>query len=281
MSSEIRFDVLGPLRGQRADTALGLGSPQQQAVLAMLLLSRGRQVPVDRLIDGVWGNEPPRSAAGTVRTYVSRLRQCLGLRSSGVRGDLIAAVADGYQLRLEPAVLDLERFETMTADAHRAWQEGQAALAAELLRHALGLWRGRPLAGLPGPYAEASRSQLADLYTTALVDRLSIDIATGAYARAITELRALLGEHPFREDLGELLMLALYKAGRQADALGVFEGMRHRLRDELGVGPGPGLREVHRRILQADDRLADPADLRALRLPGVGRPGVVTELIVA
>ena len=250
MFREVRFEVLGPVRGWHGITELDLGSPQQRAVLAMLLLARGRQVSLDGLVDGLWEGDVPRSAVGTVRTYVSRLRR---------RVDSIASVGDGYVLRLGPAVLDLDEFEQRVGEARAARDRHDAARGARLLRDALGLWRGAALAGIPGPYAGSRRVLLTELYLAAAEEKLAAEIALGDHPGAIAELRALAAEHPFRERLTELLMLALYKSGRQAEALYVFDGVRRRLSDELGVDPGPSLRTMHRRVLQADRHLMDTA----------------------
>jgi DNA-binding SARP family transcriptional activator len=257
MFREVRFEVLGPVRGWHGHTELELGPPQQRAVLAMLLLARGRQVSLDGLIDGLWEGDVPRSAAGTVRTYVSRLRR--GVNS-------IERVGDGYVLRLGSAVLDLDEFEHWISEARAARDRHDPARGARLLREALGLWGGTALAGIPGPYADSRRVRLTELHLAATEEKLAADIALGEHAAAIAELRSLLAEHPFRERFTELLMLALYKSGRQAEALYIFDSVRHRLSEELGVDPGPALRAIHRRVLQADRRLLDtvgrPVDMR-------------------
>lgn len=245
---EVRFEVLGPVRGWRGDAELDLGSPQQRAVLAMLLLARGRQVSLGGLIDGLWEGDVPRSAVGTVRTYVSRLRR---------RVDSIESIGDGYVLRPGSAVLDLDEFEQRLGEARGARGRHDAARAARLLGAALGLWRGTALAGIPGPYADSRRVPLTELHLAAAEEKLAADIALGDHAGAIAELRALAAEHPFRERFTELLMLALYKSGRQAEALYLFDDVRHRLGEELGVDPGPSLQTLHRRVLQADRRLME------------------------
>jgi DNA-binding SARP family transcriptional activator len=242
---EVRFEVLGPVRGWRGDAELDLGSPQQRAVLAMLLLARGRQVSLGGLIDGLWEGDVPRSAVGTVRTYVSRLRR---------RVDSIESIGDGYVLRPGSAVLDLDEFEQRLGEARGARGRHDAA---RLLGAALGLWRGTALAGIPGPYADSRRVPLTELHLAAAEEKLAADIALGDHAGAIAELRALVAEHPFRERFTELLMLALYKSGRQAEALYLFDDVRHRLGEELGVDPGPSLQTMHRRVLQADRRLME------------------------
>jgi DNA-binding SARP family transcriptional activator len=256
----MRFEVLGPVRGWAGEAELELGSPQQRAVLAMLLLARGRQVPLPVLIDGLWEIDAPRSAAGTVRTYVSRLRGLLGKAAASYADCLISPAGDGYALRLGSATLDLDEFERLLRDARSACQRAETAQAAGLFRHALGLWRGAALAGVPGPYADARRVKLTELQLVAEEERLALDVAAGEHVLAIAELRALLAEHPFREGLSESLMLALYKAGRQADAFTVYDTVRRELRDELGVDPGPALQEMHDRILRADERLLDLDD---------------------
>jgi DNA-binding SARP family transcriptional activator len=258
MLSDVRFEVLGPVRGWHGSAELDVGSPQQRAVLAMLLLARGRQVSQDGLIDGLWGQSPPQSAAGTIRTYISRLRRCLDVQAGG-QGQLIESAGDGYVLRLGPAGLDLDAFERWLSEARTARLRYDTARAARLLRDALGLWRGVALAGVPGPYADARRVPLAELRLAATEEKLAAEIWLGDLAGAIAELRGLLAEHPFREGLSELLMLALYKSGRQAEALGVFGSVRQRLGDELGIDPGRSLQAMHQRVLRADYRLLDGA----------------------
>lgn len=266
MVNEVRFEVLGPVRGWHGETELELGPPQQRAVLAMLLLARGRQVSLDAFIDGLWGADTPRSAAATIRTYISRLRRSMGALDAGERGRLIQSVGDGYLLRLGSAFLDLDAFEQWLSEGRQARQRHDTARGVRLLRDALGLWRGVALAGIPGPYADSHRVPLTELHLAANEEKLTLDISLGDHAAAIAELRALLAAHPFREGLSELLMLAMYKSGRQAEALGVFDRMRQRLRAELGIDPGPSLQRLHQRVLQADGRLLDAADPRSVRL---------------
>jgi DNA-binding SARP family transcriptional activator len=257
MFRTMKFEVLGPVRGWLGETELELGSPQQRAVLAMLLLARGRQVPLGFMIDGLWERDIPRSAAGMVRTYVSRLRRLLGTGAAGQVGCVIRSAGDGYALHLGSAILDLDQFEELLRNARAAWQRAEKARAAGLLRGALGLWRGAALAGVPGPYAKSRHVPLTELHLAAKQERLAVDIAVGEHVAAIAELRALLAEHPFREGFSESLMLALYKAGRQADALILYDTVRRGLREELGVDPGPALQEMYQRILRADSRLDD------------------------
>jgi DNA-binding SARP family transcriptional activator len=267
MFSGLKFELLGPVGGWRDGTEVDLGSPQQRTVLAMLLLARGRQVPLDSLIDGLWGQSAPKSAVGTMRTYISRLRHRLETGPEGGAETLIKYVGDGYSIQLRSAVLDVDVFERCLNDARAARRDGQLTRARQLLRTGLGLWHGAALAGAPGPYADSRRVHLTELYVAALEEKLAADIMAGDHAVAIADLRAVLTEYPFREGLSELLMLALYKSGRQAEALGVFDTLRWTLRDELGVDPGPALRNMHQRILRADEDLVDLADSHACRLP--------------
>jgi DNA-binding SARP family transcriptional activator len=239
------------VRAWRGAAELDLGSPQQRAVLAMLLLARGRQVPVGVLIDGLWGSEAPKTALTTVRVYISRLRHILARSGASP----ITSVADGYALATDPAALDLTQFEQHVTAGRAARRAGDAVQAAARLRDALAQWHGTPLAGLPGPWAQARQVQLTELYLAVAEDELALRIALGEPASAVAELRLLSAEHPFREHLTELLMLALYQSGRQADALAAYTAVREQLDDELGISPGLALRDLHQRILRADDRL--------------------------
>jgi predicted ATPase/DNA-binding SARP family transcriptional activator len=255
MVSEMKFAVLGPVRAWRGETELDLGSPQQRAVLAVLLLAEGRQVPASALIDALWGDEPPKAATGTVRTYISHLRRCLRTGSDGGGLEVIESAGAGYVLPVAPGALDLSRFAKWTGQARAARGAGDAAQAAMFLRDALGLWTGEPLAGLPGDYAERQRARLNELWLAAVEDRLALDIELGGHVAAAAELQALLAAHPLRERFSELLMLALYRAGRQAEALAVFGSTRHTLSEELGIDPGPALQDIHQRILRTDASL--------------------------
>jgi DNA-binding SARP family transcriptional activator len=256
---ELSFEVLGPLRARRDGVELDLGSPQQKAVLAVLLLARGRHVATETLIGALWGERAPRTAAGTIRNYISRLRHRLRRDPGWPDQDIIKLVGDGYTLRLGSALLDLDAFEKLTREARA---ESDVARAAALFRDAVALWQGSPLAGLPGPYAEAQRARMAEEHIAAAEDGLAADIGSGGHVAAIPLLQELLAAYPLRERVSELLMLALYRAGRQADALSVFGSSRRLLRDELGIDPSPSLQEMHQRILEADRGLATPVTER-------------------
>ncbi|MGH3395659.1 MAG: BTAD domain-containing putative transcriptional regulator [Streptosporangiaceae bacterium] len=251
--SELRFALLGPVRAWRGDAELSLGAPQQRAVLAVLLLAEERQVSQGTLVDALWGGEPPKAARSTIRTYVSRLRRCLAVGQGGP--EMIESVGDGYVLMLRSATVDLTGFAQRVREAHEAGQAGDMTRSAALLREALAVWQGVPLAGLPGPYAGAQRARLAELQLAALEDRLALDVELGRHAAAAPELRSLIAAHPTREKLSELLMHALYRAGRQAEALDVYARTQRLLNEDLGIDPGPALREMHQRILQMDEDL--------------------------
>jgi DNA-binding SARP family transcriptional activator len=286
---QLRFELLGPVRAWHHDTELDLGSPQQRAVLAILLLSAGRQVTMDTLIDAIWGQAPPRAALGTVRTYISRLRRSLDPVTGGRAADVLRSVGDGYIFQAS-ATVDLELFTAQVQRAQLTRSQGDLTLAADQLGQALELWQGTPLAGIAGPYADSQRARLLELRMAAAEDRLSLAVESGDHPAAIGELRALRDEHPLRERLSELLMLALYRAGRQADALAVFAGSRRLLRDELGVDPGPALRAVHERILRADGSLtsehaarpaAPPAQLPPPRPDFTGREDLLAAIVAS
>lgn len=269
----VKFELLGPVRGWRDGIELPLGAPQQRALLAMFLLAGGRQVPLEVIVDGLWGEDVPKAATGTVRTYVSRLRGHLETPPDGGPGVLITSVGDGYVLEPGSFVLDVEVFQARLAEARAARASQETAKAAQLMRAALELWRGVPLAGAPGPYADSQRLHLGDLCMAALEEKLALDVMTGEHAAAIPEIRALLRKHPFHEGLAEMLMLALCKSSRQAEALAVFDEMRRRLRDDLGIDPGPALRETHQRILRSDSELFSPAGASVYHHPPLGQAG--------
>lgn len=282
-----RFAVLGPIRAWRGPEPLPSGTPQQRALLAVLLLRDGRTATAPELIDAIWGEDPPQQALATIRTYASRLRKILD-------PGLLVSDAGGYAIRLpHPEALDLGIARAVAADAEAARNEkGDRALARTLLARALNLWDGEPLAGVPGPHAETERTRLAEWRLQLLETRLDLDLELGHHAEAVSELTALTAAHPLRERLRELLMLALYRSGRQAEALAVYADTRRLLADELGVDPRPELSELQQRILRADAELAraeDPAPaaapvhVRPAQLPATvadftGRASFVNEL---
>ncbi|WP_406456222.1 tetratricopeptide repeat protein [Streptomyces sp. NBC_01622] len=265
-STALRFSVLGPVRAWRGPDSLATGSPQQRALLAALLLREGRTATAAELIDALWGEEPPSQALAAVRTYASRLRKAL---DAGV----LVSESGGYAVRgLPEGALDAAVAQDLATEAEKAKSAGDLCHARDLLGRALALWDGEALAGVPGPYAEAQRVRLEEWRLQLLESRLDMDLEQGCHAEAVSELTALTAAHPLRERLRELLMLALYRSGRQAEALAVYADTRRLLADELGVDPRPGLRELQQRILQADPGLAEPSAPAAETAPAPVRP---------
>ncbi|MER5888475.1 AfsR/SARP family transcriptional regulator, partial [Streptomyces sp. NPDC001941] len=209
-SAALAFGVLGPVRAWRGDEALPSGSPQQRALMAALLLREGRTATASELIDALWGEESPSQALAAVRTYASRLRKVL---DPGV----LVSESGGYALRIDPDSLDLHRAQELAAAAEKARASGDRPQARDLLNRSLALWDGEPLASVPGPYAENQRARLEEWRLQLTEARLDLDLELGAHAEAVSELTALTAAHPLRERLRELLMLALYRSGRQAE----------------------------------------------------------------
>ena len=247
----MEFGILGPLRAVGPDGPIELGAPKQRALLAMLLLAhREAAVSAERLTDALWGEEPPATAPKALQVYVSQLRRALG------PGQPIVTRGAGYAIELEPGQLDLERFETLTDAARSARADGRLADAAATLRDALALFRGPPLADAPllGP-AASEAGRLAAVRLATLEERLELDLALGEHAAVAGELETLAAEHPYRERLHAQLMLALYRGGRQADALEAFRRVRHALVEELGLDPGRELQRLEAAILTQDPAL--------------------------
>ncbi|WP_255950135.1 AfsR/SARP family transcriptional regulator [Streptomyces odontomachi] len=281
----LHFGVLGPVRASRAGAALPMGSPLQRALLAALLLRDGRTATAGELIDALWGEIAPSQALAAVRTYASRLRKTLG---PGV----LRSESGGYAIRITEHALDVSQAEELWAKAQKYRTAGRANRVRELINEALALWDGEPLAGVPGPFAETQRTRLEEWRLQLLETRLETDLEQGRHAEVVSELTALTAAHPLRERLRELLMLALYRSGRQAEALAVYADTRRLLADELGVDPRSALKDLQQRILAADPGLSLPAtpaaellvpQVRPAQLPATvpdftGRQGSVQEL---
>ncbi|MFF8845906.1 BTAD domain-containing putative transcriptional regulator [Streptomyces sp. NPDC015127] len=263
-AARLHFSVLGPVRVKRGAETLPPGSPQQRALLAALLLRDGRTATASELIDAIWGEEPPSQALAAVRTYASRLRKSLP-------ADALVSESGGYALRTGRDALDLAVAQDLAAEADKARAAGDRSQARALINKSLGLWDGEPLANVPGPYAENQRARLEEWRLQLLETRLDLDLELGCHAEAVSELTALTAAHPLRERLRELLMLALYRSGRQAEALAVYADTRRLLADELGVDPRPELARLQQRILQADAELARPVE-EPSPAPQVTRP---------
>ena len=224
-----QFSILGPLDISRRGTSLVLHGPRQRRLLAALLLRPNRTVPADELVDAVWGEDPPATARSALQVHVSQLRKLFGPES-------IETHPGGYLLRLEPEQLDAARFERLLGEARAADLPGQASA---LLREALALVRGPALADLAGEsFARPEAARLDELRLAALEERIDADLATGGGSELIGELEALVTAHPLREHLRVQLMRALYRGGRQADALAAYRSARETLVGGLGVEPG-------------------------------------------
>jgi DNA-binding SARP family transcriptional activator len=249
----MRFRLLGPLEVRAGDEWLGIGAPKWRSVLAALLINAGQIVPVEVLINEVWGDAPPTKAGNLISIYVLRLRRLLGDADS----TLLVTRAPGYQLRLASADTDVQLFETLVRDGRRAYAAGDPAGAAGHLAEALALWHGSPLADVPPtPLVEAEAERLAELRLDAAELRIAAELACGSHAQVIPELRRLLADHPLREGLWLLLMRALDGAGRHAEALDAYGQARTVIADELGVDPGAELRQLYADMLAHDEMLA-------------------------
>jgi YVTN family beta-propeller protein len=252
----IEFRMLGPLEVKDDGRLVSLGGTKQRAVLAILLLHRGEPMSVDRIVDELWGESPPDTATKTVQVYISRLRKELGQDAVVTRGG-------GYVLEVEPEQLDADRFERLAAEGSDALDRGEAAAGAELLREALGLWRGRPLDDLAyEPLAQSEIARLDELRLVAVEQRVECDLAVGRHAELVPELETLVREHPARERLRAQLMLALYRSGRQADALASYRAARKAMVDELGLEPSRELQGLEQAILTQDPEIDGPPGRR-------------------
>lgn len=246
------FRILGPFEVCDGDQHIPIGPPKQRAVLAVLLVHANQVVAVDRLIDLLWGEEPPARAGGALQAYMHNLRRVLEparpRRSPPV---VLVTQAPGYVLRVGPDELDATRFEALAAEGRRLLAESRPETARQRLAEALALWRGP--APLPEfahePFAQAAAARLKELREVAIEDRLEAELATGWHVEAVAELEVLVGQHPLRERLWGLLMVALYQSGRQGDALRAGAQARNVLREDLGVEPGPALRRIQADIL--------------------------------
>ena len=242
MPRVVEFRILGPLEVLDAGRPLSL-SGASRALLALLLLHANEVVSSDRLIDELWGAEPPAAGSTALRVRVSQLRKALG------REDVLVTRAPGYFVRVGPGELDLHRFERLLEEAEGA----EPPVAAERLRAALALWRGEPLGEFAyEPFARTAIARLEELRLVALERRIEADLTLGRHAELVGELQALVREHPLQERLRRQLMLALYRSGRQVDALEAYQEARRALVEELGIDPSPALRELEQAILRQD-----------------------------
>lgn len=255
----LRFQVLGPLKAWRGDTALNLGPVQQRVVLAVLLMLQNRPISRPQMTSAVWGDAEPSSATNLLHRHISGLRRVLepDRPARAAPGQLTWTEA-GYLLTVPAGRVDLEIFDLDVDQARRARANGDLPAAAAGLRSALALWRGPACGGLTSPFLDAQRDRLGERLIGIIEERVELDLAIGDHTDVIGELRQLIAEHPLRERLHGLLMLALYQAGRRADALVAFQDARVLLREELGVDPAAPLQRLHQQILTGDPDLAAP-----------------------
>ncbi|HKE98854.1 MAG TPA: BTAD domain-containing putative transcriptional regulator [Actinomycetes bacterium] len=253
----MQFLVLGPLEVVAQGRPVVLRAAKQRALLAALLVQAGRAVPADRLIDALWEGRPPASAVKTLQTYVSQLRRELEPDARPGAWGTLRTADGGYQLRVDPDRLDAARFERLVDDGRRALDGARLASAAAWLREGEALWRG-PAYGefAAAPFARGEATRLEELRLVALEWRVEAELGLGGHAELVDELEELVGREPFRERLWAQLMLALYRSGRQADALGAYRRLRDHLAGQLGVDPVPELRQLEERILRQDPSLA-------------------------
>ena len=257
------FRILGPLEVSDHGHELAIAGGKPRAVLAILLLRANEVVSSDRLIEQLWGERPPPTAAKSLQVHVSRLRRSLDSGAQKGSDSRIVTRGGGYLVRIEPNELDLGRFRALMEEATRALANGVPERATELLGEGLELWRGAPLADFAyESFAQPEIAQLEELRLTAVEARIEAELALGHHAQTIGELESLVDRHPFRERLWAQLMLALYRSGRQAEALRAYQDARRALVDELGIEPGEELRDLERAILEQDPTLGGPRPSR-------------------
>ncbi len=270
VAASLEFRILGPLEVWRDGRTVDLGAYRQRSLLVVLLLCANEVVSGDRLIEAVWGEAAPVSARNMIQVYVSRLRKALG-------PGLLLTQPSGYVLRVSEAELDAIRFSNFVTRAHDAMADGEAVTARELLVEAIALWRGPPLADFSyESFAQGEVARLEELRLEAIEMRIDADLAVGRHAGLVSELEQLSAVHPFRERLRAHLMLALYRCGRQADALDVYQRTRAHLAQELGLEPGPALKALQTAILSQDPSLVGELPAASETSPATIREGLRT-----
>jgi DNA-binding SARP family transcriptional activator len=253
----MEFRILGPLEAWHEESEVPLGGRKPRALLAVLLLHPNEVVPADRLIDELWGEDSPEDAAAALRVNVSRLRKALPQ-------DVLTTRSPGYVIRIEPDALDLHEFERLVDEGRSLLARGLAADASKRLREALSLWRGPAFADFTyESFAQTAIARLEEIRLAAVELRIDADLALGRHDELVGELEALVAEHPLRERLQRYLMTALYRSGRQAEALDAYKDARRIFVDELGIDPSPALQELERAILQQDPALDVEAPAQA------------------
>ncbi|GGS48990.1 hypothetical protein GCM10010156_04560 [Planobispora rosea] len=240
----VRFHILGPLAARTEEGPVELGTNKQRLLLAVLLCRPGKILSTESLTYALWGEKPPPSAASNIRLYVHRLRRALG------RDRIVTQGGAGYRLHAQPPEIDAHRFADLVRDGHAAFGAGDPHRASQRLRSALSLWRDRPFTGMEDePALQPEVDRMEEIRLSAVELRLDADLALGRNAELIPELVGLVAEHPLREHLHAQLMLALYRSGRQAEALDAYHRIRRHLVRELGLEPGSELRAVEATIL--------------------------------
>ena len=259
----VEVRLLGQLEAVEGGAVLPVRGAKQRALLTILALQRGQPVSADRLIDVLWGDGEAANPANALQAQIGQLRRTLGATA-------IVTSEAGYALGIGPDDLDAARFEQLVAEGRRLLAEGETVLASSALGEALRLRRGEPLAEFAyADFANGERAHLEELTLVAIEARAETDLALGRHGELVDELETLCRQHPLREHLWELLILALYRAGRQAEALRAYSDARAHLIDELGLEPGPALRELEARVLAQDPSLAlaTPAPVREATTP--------------
>ena len=247
----LQFRILGPLEVLRGGECLSFRGSRERALVALLVLNANRIVSTERLAEDLWSGDPPEGAIRSLRVYVSRLRQTLG-----VAGEAVVTRPSGYGLQVDPEAVDALRFEALVARGRDKAKAGDNSGAAATLREALGLWRGPALADVAdAPFAQAESNRLEEGRLAALEDRLETDLACGRHAEVTAELEVLTREHPFRERLWSQRMVALYRSGRQAEALRAYQELRSTLREQLGIEPSSALQQLEGAVLRHDPEL--------------------------
>jgi DNA-binding SARP family transcriptional activator/tetratricopeptide (TPR) repeat protein len=276
--ARLRVWLLGPVRAWVDDDEITLGAARQRALFAILAANANRVVGRDELVEGIWGTSAPTTATGSIYTYISGLRRGLEPdRSRWSAADVLTSGPAGYSLRLAPDALDADRFQQLRAQAAELAAEGEQGLAIARLDDALALWHGDAYGGLTGHFVELDRQRLAELRLAAVEQRARLVLAAGGDDSLVAELTALTRDYPLHEPLYELLMLALHRAGRDAEALDAFRTGRRTLVSELGVEPSLALRELHQRILEGS---AEPEPLRRVAPPPRPAAGKLAPAVV-
>ena len=270
--AEVRFQVLGPVQATVGDAVVEFPGAKERALLARLVLGAGTTVSAADLVDSVWGESPPRTAAKSLQTYVLRLRNSLEPGRNGYSG-VLTTEGTGYRLVTSADSVDAEVFARLAGSGRSALADDRPEEAAATLREALALWRGPAYVGVDAPVVRAAARRLEELRVAALEDRLAADLELGHCAVVAAELEQVVGEHPYRERSWALLVTALYRSGRQGDALAAYARCRQVLTDEVGVEPGMELRALHAQVLSQDPTLLGTRSRRPVVPAGLALPG--------